>query len=484
MHPFKLHRFRKRICTVQNVPYNSLMLNVFRVDPEKAAITILENGVSPSKKGVKANTLQDDVPSLSTSATTIYSLKLSKLITNEHARVLIQKWLPMNRSQSRYYDSPDPRSSWTSGISAFAAAIARHNSTERRLMKVLQFQSSDGSWKYSDSDSGERGILYSFYPVLALCSYAKTCPNDLFLKHLVLTYDYLSQQSTDVLSLKCIRVFLLDLISHYIGLDTTANDNQIRLTSSLLVESARLNTQISEPSYPLFFVNLFEPAMYNIVRLFVPPDHLLSLRLMARLRTFSYDEKGFTAYHTNSQLSTWATALGILAAARWLNDVAKSSKNLERLSSKVARLSIIEKDGRPYHFAISYARPNESIAKEIYRRLSQRYKVYLDDVDRHETMGEKLDQKLHQLYLEDCECGIIVSSYAYLRSRWTREIEYPALIEKVIAERGARLFIYRIDEASLPKLPCDLSYLDARVYTVESFCNIASNKVDEFAYER
>lgn len=322
-----------------------------------------------------------------------------------------------------------------------------------------------GGWELRAGESPRPA--YSFYPVLALAHAWRSGleRSDQLAGSLASAADYLVRclrQSTATVEelLLALRALTI-LCSVLVGTGLITTDFDLRAAGDSLRERAwsprhgllLRDLPVFTYSQPSWHMTLWRPLFWLTVRGHASPlsplDALLAHELVG---TFHHDVRAWCGPDETCARNgaSWPSALALAGTFLLASDLVRHDITVDQW---LHRCSELENDAFEFDVAISFAGADRAVAQEIKTVLQAAgYRVFYDAEQQHHMLGEDLAVYLQDMFLRRSRYAIVVVSSNFLRSKWTGNLEWPAMLARMQAQRGAYVLPYLMDDVSLPGL--------------------------------
>ncbi len=148
-------------------------------------------------------------------------------------------------------------------------------------------------------------------------------------------------------------------------------------------------------------------------------------------------------------------------------------------SAKTSPSEAAEEHPRRFDVAISFARTEREVARQIAFRLKESgVSVFFDEFVPHELWGEDLSEEFGAVYLERAKHCLMLVSKEYVERDWPTHERRHALA-RALRERSAYILPVRFDSTDVPGLPPTIGYLQFDEYGVDGICNLLLRKLGD-----
>ena len=299
----------------------------------KSATDFLLSERNRAKIGFCAQVPGTKVESCTTTAAVIYALSVSQKLSSDEK----DKW---KKELFKFYNNDgsfgiiDGNNSFLWSTSQACLALLSMGTAIDELLPSTKWlcakQSASGGWSCSGSEGDNLHIIYALYPAIFLKRISKQASlkfvDDALKRVLGYVENYKNKDTLDYCE-TLIKNFLLHLLT---GNKSFIKSNEI--IKKICFEKYRgqdLSSTITETESPrLFYIKIFEPSYYLLLRPFISADHNISLYYIRYLCDYYIEGQGWDRDVFSKKNSyTWVTALSIATLAIWQKDCHKLKAN-------------------------------------------------------------------------------------------------------------------------------------------------------------
>lgn len=212
-------------------------------------------------------------------------------------------------------------------------------------------------------------------------------------------------------------------------------------------------------SQPVWHMTLWRPLFWLAVRGYTSPlsplDALLGHEMVA---AFHHDVRAWCGPEEAGARNgaSWPSALALAGTYLLASDLVRHDITVDQWLNRCREL---RSDAFEFDVAISFAGADRAVAQEINTVLRRAgYRVFYDQEQQHHMLGEDLAVYLQEMFLRRSRYAIVVVSSNFLQSRWTGNLEWPAVLARMQSQRGAYVLPYQVDDVSLPGLNPTIGY--------------------------